>query len=110
MEYFSVRVALYTVFFLPCSTVHCIYVFFPSPQNLVKTLAKPDQKSGQKPGQKSNQEYDQKFKKSKKVAVSKARVKVCVGIDIYCSCDESAQICVEYALHTPLICIISCSI
>ena len=52
---------------------------FPSPTDLVKTLAKnlvknPCQTSGQKPGQKSGQKSGQHFQKSKQVVVSKGRL------------------------------------
>ena len=46
---FSDRVVLYTVFFCPSSTVHCIYG------------QKPSQKPGQKPGQKSGQKSGKKM-------------------------------------------------
>ena len=52
---FSVRVVLYTVFFRPCSTVHCIYGFFPP----LEPGQNPGQNPGQKPGQKSGQKSGQ---------------------------------------------------
>ena len=49
--YFSVPVGMYTVFFRPSSTVHCIYGQNPGQ----KPGQQPGQKSGQKPCQKSAQ-------------------------------------------------------
>ena len=57
--------------FRPCSTVHCIYGFFPSlepGQNPGQNPGqKPGRKSGQKTCQKSGQKSGQLFKKSIKV-------------------------------------------
>ena len=61
---FSVRVVLYTVFFSPSSTVHCIYGYFPPLEPDQNPGQKPGQKPGQNSGQTSGQKSGQLFKKN----------------------------------------------
>ena len=52
---------MYTVFFRPSSTVHCIYGFIPPLEPGQNPCQKPSQKPGQKSGQKSGEKNCQKY-------------------------------------------------